>query len=75
MHACLTIIVSRQIEPKLKLVPGSLRSQLETFHEMKGSLHSTRDLGLNLLSVITTLPGTCDAQLTAYNEGGCGTAR
>ncbi|KAJ7924347.1 P-loop containing nucleoside triphosphate hydrolase protein [Mycena leptocephala] len=26
-----------EIEPKLKLVPGSLRSQLETFHEMKGS--------------------------------------
>ncbi|KAJ6569472.1 P-loop containing nucleoside triphosphate hydrolase protein [Mycena capillaripes] len=26
-----------EIEPKLNLVPGSLRSQLETYHEMKGS--------------------------------------
>ncbi|KAF7340233.1 ABC transporter related protein [Mycena venus] len=26
-----------EVEPRLKLVPGSLRSQLETFHEMKGS--------------------------------------
>ncbi|KAJ6498112.1 P-loop containing nucleoside triphosphate hydrolase protein [Mycena vitilis] len=26
-----------EIEPKLKLVPGSLRSHLETYHEMKGS--------------------------------------
>lgn len=27
-----------QIEPKLKMVPWSLRAKLETYHEMKGSL-------------------------------------
>ncbi|KAJ7171705.1 P-loop containing nucleoside triphosphate hydrolase protein [Mycena crocata] len=26
-----------QVEPKLKMVPGSLRSRMETYHEMKGS--------------------------------------